>query len=279
MNDIPAALRSPVVREETLQGGLISITRRLFLEDGSSVVLKQCESAPTNLYAIEARGLQALSVEGGPRVPRALDVGPGHLLLEDLGKGPQEGTFWEDFGRQVAFLHSHTAPQFGFSEDNYLGLLLMDNTWSDDGHEFFARTRILRFLEEDLTVSCLSPEDVKAVESIASRLPSLVPYQPPSLIHGDLWTSNMLADSSGRPAFLDPAVYYGWPEAELSMTKQYTGVPDTFFNAYREVHPLEPGWEERLVLLQIRELLSMIAHQGDQYGSVGGLRELLKRFA
>ncbi len=155
----------------------------------------------------------------------------------------------------------------------------MDNTWSDDGHEFFARTRILRFLDEPHTLSVLTSDDRRAVESIACRLPDLVPYQAPSLIHGDMWSGNMACSDDGRPAFLDPAAYYGWPEAELAMTAQYAGVEPPFFDAYREVHPLEPGWQDRLVLLQIRELLSMIAHTADEHGTVAKLREVLQRFA
>jgi len=283
MDNIPeavsAVLDGPIESEEKLPGGMISLTRRLRMKSGQSVVLKQCVTAPVGLYTAEAEGLKTLSVDGGPRVPEVLSVGHDHLLLEDLGKSEPGDGYWEKFGRQVATLHSHGNDKFGFHHVNYLGLLPMDNTWSEDGHEFFARTRILRFLEEPHTQAVTTSDDRLAVERIASRLPSLIPLQGPSLIHGDLWSGNMACGSDGRPAFIDPAAYYGWPEAELAMTAQYSGVEPAFFDAYREVHPLEPGWEDRLVLLQIRELLSMIAHTADEYGTVAKLREVLKRFA
>ena len=63
------------------------------------------------------------------------------------------------------------------------------------------------------------------------------------------------------------------------MTCAYDGVDPVFFDAYREVRPIEPGWQERFELLNIRELLSMVAHQGNQYGTVGQLRDLLAKFA
>jgi len=284
--DFPAAVLSyldakslgGIQSEEKLDGGLISLTRRI-KTSSTSLVLKQCAAPPPNLYEREAEGLQALAVPGGPRVPEVFSVGSDHLLLEDLGKTEPGPGYWETFGRQVAQLHSNTNPKFGFHKDNYLGILLMDNSWSEDGHEFFARTRILRFLDEPLTQESLTSEDVKKVESIAKKLPDLVPYQPACLIHGDLWTNNMICTHDGQPAIIDPGTYYGWPEAELSMTAGYAGVDPAFFDAYREVHPLEPGWEDRFALLHIRELLSMIAHGGDKYGTVKGLRELLDRFA
>lgn len=270
-------LLADIQREEKLEGGMISLTRRITNSKGTFVI-KQCAAPPPNLYALEAEGLRALDVPGGPRVPKVLSVGEDHLILEDLGKQEPEPGFWEEFGRRVARMHSVKRPSYGFDHDNYLGTLLMDNTWSEDGWEFFGRTRMLRFLGEPLSIANLTAEDRRGVEHLAARLPDLIPYQPPSLLHGDLWTSNMLVAPDGQPAVIDPAVYFGWPEAELSMTCAYDGVDPVFFDAYREVNPIEPGWEERFELLNIRELLSMIAHTGNQYGTVERLRELLAKF-
>lgn len=271
-------LLADIQSEEKLEGGMISLTRRITTSEGT-FVLKQCATPPPNLYQIEAEGLRALEVPGGPRVPKILSVGDDHLLLEDLGKHEPGPGFWEEFGRRVARMHSYTKPQYGFDHDNYLGTLLMDNTWSDDGWEFFARTRMLRFLGEPLAEENLTAEDRKQVEKLAARLPELIPYQPPSLIHGDLWTSNMLVAPDGQPAVIDPAVYYGWPEAELSMTCAYDGVGPEFLEAYREMNPLEPGWTERFEILNIREILSMIAHTGNKYSMVEALRALLGKYS
>lgn len=38
---------------------------------------------------------------------------------------------------------------------------------------------------------------------------------------------------------------------------------ERFFDAYYEIRPPEPGWRERLELLNLRELLSTVAHLGD----------------
>ncbi len=78
---------------------------------------------------------------------------------------------------------------------------------------------------------------------------------------------------------IDPAVYYGWAEAELSMTQQYEGVPRRFFDAYTEVNPLAPGWWERLEILYLREYLSIVAHFGDRYEVMSKIRALLDKFA
>jgi fructosamine-3-kinase len=61
---------------------------------------------------------------------------------------------------------------------------------------------------------------------------------------------------------VDPAVTYGWPEGELSMMHGCGGVPDSFFAAYVELHPLEPGWKERFPILHLRENLCVLSYYG-----------------
>lgn len=268
-----------VVAEDHLTNGAVNLARRLTLSDGTTAILKQGPNPPAGMYAIEAESLDELRVPGGPRAPKVYSVGDDHLLLEDLGNHDfsVEG-FWEKYARALATLHSHQSPKFGYHKNNYLGLLVMDNAWTEDGHEFFGRTRILRFLEVPLCYDALTPEDRRRVERVARRLPEFIPKQPACLLHGDLWWANMLISHSGEPAFIDPGIHYGWPEAELAMTLQCGRVPEAFFAVYREINPVPPGWDERLHLLGIKEELSMTAHFGDRY-SLEKLRILLDRFA
>ncbi|MEI7833176.1 MAG: fructosamine kinase family protein [bacterium] len=262
-----------------LQGGVISQVLRVNFGDGATVVVKQHHDPPPGLYACEAEGLRALRVPGGPTVPEVYAVGEDFLVLEDLGSGntPQDG-YWENFGHAVATLHRQTAPQFGFHADNYLGKFPMNNSWQDDGYAFYAETRILDFLSAPLCLEVLTAEDRANLERLAARLPQLMPPQPAVLLHGDLWHTNMLVGKAGEPAFVDPATYYGWAEADLTMSRQYGNIPEAFFAAYQEVNPLPEGWWERLDLFTIKEHMSMIAHFGDKHGNVGKVRELLARF-
>jgi len=268
----------PITGIDSLEGGLISLTHRVW-SHGRSVICKQGENLPQDLYKREAEALQALIVPFGPRVPQVLGIGERYILLEDLGGGEPGPDTWPEFGRQLAALHSCKSDRFGFEHDNYLGILLMDNTWTADGHEFFARSRMLRFLGEPLAERHLTAADRRAVEQIAAKLPDLVPIQPASLCHGDLWSGNVVISESGQSALIDPAAHYGWAEADLAVTFASDGIDRAALDAYLEIRPLVPGWQERFDLLNIRELLSMMAHTGDEYGTVGQLRELLAKFA
>lgn len=269
----------PVVGRERLEGGAVSICDRLSTATGRRLVLKQTTDPPADLYVREAEGLATLHTAGYLRTPVVHLVGADLLLLEDLGSAPVAEDAWTDLGRSLARQHREvTAPRFGWSGDNYLGRLEQHNLWTADGHEFFARHRMLRWLDTPGCSRALTAADRAAVERLAGRLPGLIPRQPASLLHGDLWHANVIGTPDGA-AVIDPAVHFGWAEAELSMVWGCGGVPDGFWDAYRELNPLEPGWQDRLWLLNIREVLSMVAHFGDSRGSLVPLRAILTRFS
>lgn len=213
---------------ELLNGGMISTTRRVFTRN-ICLVVKQSHDAPPELYFREADGLRVLAHTGRLRTPRVLTVTSGFLFLEDLGMNVASHDYWETFGHAHALHHvEHTDARFGYGHDNFLGQLPQHNGWMDDGHAFFADRRLLRYLAEPLVVQTLSPGDQSGLEQLAKRLPELIPPQPAPLLHGDLWWANMLVGPDGELAVIDPAVYFGWAEAELSMAWGCGRVPETF---------------------------------------------------
>lgn len=271
--------QTPLGPMEALEGGAISTTIRFAVDTGQRYVAKCLRDGPPDLYEKEAAGLQALALPGCPRVPRVIAVEPTFLLLEDLGKGERKPTYWEEFGRQMAELHSHTSPTFGYAHDNYLGVMPQFNPQTDDGIAFYVETRIMRYIDAGLCKELLTPEDRRHIESYCTKLPDRVPAQRPALCHGDLWHGNVAITDGGDPAYLDPAVYYGWPEADLGMTTQYERFDDRFYDAYDEAGSSEPGWRDRLELYHIKEWLSMVAHQGEGWNALIRLRAFLDKYA
>jgi fructosamine-3-kinase len=215
------------------------------------------------MFLAEAQGLEAIGATSSLVTPKVLHAGPRHLVLEALCPFPDSTCFWEEAGRAVATLHANQGPAHGWPQDNWLGLLPQHNGWSRDGHDFFARNRVLRFLREPRLLAALDGKACSAIERICARLADLVPVMPPVLCHGDMWRGNFLATEEGRPAVVDPAVCYTWAETDISMMYCTGPPPERFFEAYHEVHPAEPGWRERMELLNLRELLSMVATFGD----------------
>lgn len=262
---------------EPTAGGCIHATHRLRTRSGTTLFLKTNASAPADMFACEADGLAALTLEGGPRIPRPHLWDAAFLLLEDLDPGPPAPAFWERLGRELAFLHSHTSDRFGFGADNYVGLTPQPNPWTSDGFAFFADHRLRVQAERAARAGLLPKEDGDRIEAVASRLNSLVPEQPASLNHGDLWSGNVIADRGGRACLIDPACHYGWAEAELGMTALFGGFGDAFYEAYVEARPIPPGWADRFPVYNLYHLLNHLNLFGTGY--LGSVRAILRRFA
>ncbi|MFE2040301.1 fructosamine kinase family protein [Streptomyces sp. NPDC059477] len=277
---LPSAVAADVVGAEPLTGGVANDVWRLTLADGSHLVLKGTSNAPATLFPIEAQGLRVLAEPGGLQVPRVIEVSARHLLLESLEADlPGTDAYWEAAGRAVAALHSVRGDRFGWDSDGWLGLLPQENGWMDDGHEFFAERRILRYVREPKVRQALDAADVAGLERICARLPELVPPAPAVLNHGDLWQGNMVATVGGEPAFIDPAVCWMWAESELSMLYCTAPPPERFFGAYQEISPPADGWRERMPLLHLREHLSALAHFGAVGNHVAEIRAVIRAFS
>ena len=106
----------------------------------------------------------------------------------------------------------------------------------------------------------------------------LIEPDAPSLIHGDMWTGNVLALNGKIASFVDPAIYYAHPEIELAFSTLFGTFGQAFFDVYQEVNPLEPGFfTERRDIYNLYPLLVHVCLFGGGYTSQ--VDSILKRFA
>ncbi|GAB4530931.1 MAG: fructosamine kinase family protein [Anaerolineales bacterium] len=260
-------------------GGCIHQGVHVTTRKGDCFFLKVNPSAPPEMFACEVEGLQVLGlVPNGPRVPQVFLCGEGYLLLEDLRSSQNlRADFWASLGRVLACLHQFTAPKFGFVRDNFIGYTPQPNPWTEDGYHFFAEYRLGFQARLAHQRGLIAAEEMRTIERIARRLPELIPPQPASLIHGDLWRGNVIADSSGGPALIDPAAHYGWAEAELAMMALFGGFHPNCYAAYAELRPYPPGLEERIPIYNLYHLLNHTNMFGAGY--LTQVRTILKRFS
>jgi fructosamine-3-kinase len=124
----------------------------------------------------------------------------------------------------------------------------------------------------------LSPAREKSLNQLISLLPQLLPHEnpSPSLLHGDLWGGNVMILADGRPALIDPAVYYGHREVEIAFTQLFGGFSQRFYDSYNAVYLLDKGYGERRLLYQLYPLMVHMNLFGGGY--IAQVDEIIKRY-
>ena len=278
-----------VVSLDLCSGGCINDAAIVKTDQQKSWFVKFNSDAPDGMFSAEAQGLQTLEATNTIRVPEVitqgmLSSGQAFLVLEaiPLGRGARERSseFYETFGQQLADMHRQgTSSKFGFDADNWLGSSVQLNPWLADWTEFWITARLTPQLKMARDNGVSNRKLDQLGNRLLNRLDQILKkdLEPPSLIHGDLWSGNLLSDENGQPVIFDPACYYAHREAEFGMTKLFGGFPAEFYNAYQETWPLAEGWETRVEIYTLYHLLNHLNLFGGSY--LSGCVEILERYA
>lgn len=205
---------------------------------------------------LEAEGLQALAAAGAP-VPEVLRADADLLVLVEVS-GPPE---WGGLGEALAQVHRIQSKdgRFGWQRDNVIGPLPQPNGWREDWPTFYAEHRVRPHLDAPALPAQLRQRLEAALDG---PLQHLLPSRPAaSLVHGDLWSGNVVA---GR-WLIDPAVCHADRELELAFMDLFGGLPASLWEAYLESWPLEDGWQRRRAALQLYHLLVHVRLFGAGY--------------
>jgi fructosamine-3-kinase len=242
---------------------------------GTPYFIKWNASAPPAMFPAEAHGLQLLASADAIRVPAVIAQGdadgacPAFLVLEwiETGGRRSEADTMEHFGAGLAELHRYTAALHGLDRDNFIGRLPQPNVQMASWAEFYRERRIGFQMELARQRGRLPGRREALLNRLMDRLPDLLDDAaiPPSLMHGDLWGGNYLADDQGEAVLIDPAVCYGHREMDLAMSELFGGFSPRFYEAYFDAYPA-PGYPERRALYQLYYVLAHLNLFGESYG-------------
>src|SRR6185295_9739864 len=236
-----------VTAMEPVSGGCIHETARLATTKGEFFA-KWSSECPAELFQSEAEALRALRAAGSTlAVPEVILASapsedcPAFIVMEYLA--PSQGRAGQEqdaLGRGLAEVHRRSADGFGFTVTTYCGSTPQENTWTSSWSEFYAERRLGALIPLLRHEGRIGPREETVLERLAERLPALLaPAPTPSLIHGDLWSGNVLHTAQG-PALVDPACAYADREMEFGITTLFGGLSARAFAAYEETWPLPP---------------------------------------
>lgn len=237
-----------------LSGGDLSEVLLVPRTDDVSVVAKGGPAVAT-----EAAMLRALGADGIPTPSVDAEFGDVLLLQHVANDAVFSANAWRDIGEHLRRLHAIESESYGWPVDYRLGTIELDNRQGTDWPAFWGEQRLVS------VASVLDRPWRERVNQLAARLGSLLPTAPrPSLLHGDLWSGNILVNDGRLAALIDPACYYGDAEVDLAMLSLFGAPPAAFWNAYGA---LEPGWEERRPIYQLFPILVHLRLFGTSYAA------------
>ncbi len=271
MSDLERILNESIVKSSALGGGCIAYTRYLLTASGRELVVKKNTSAQMSMK--EANGLNELRKPAVIKIPEVVYADEQLLILEFIREGSRPGSFFSDFGRQLAQLHKYSAETYGFYEDNYIGSTPQINQAKEaektDWATFYFNKRLLYQFELAEKNGFVDSTFKRLFSHLETCLPDILngSEEAPSLLHGDLWSGNFMVGSKGEPVLIDPAVYYGHREAELAMTHLFGGFDNHFYEAYHAEWPLKSGYKEREAVYTLYHVLNHLNIFGSGYRS------------
>ncbi|MCW9033058.1 MAG: fructosamine kinase family protein [Rhodospirillales bacterium] len=260
-----------------LSGGCIGDVFAVQLEDGKKLVAKLGDIGSG--LEIEGDMLRYLKGHSSLPVPQVIHSEDSLLLMAYLEtSGSLNSQAQLHAAELVADLHNKTWEKFGLPHDTLIGGLHQPNPPTEKWVAFFRDQRLHHMGWEGVSTDQLPTAVFARLEAFLGKLERWIEEpEKPSLIHGDMWTGNVLCNNGKISGFVDPAIYYAHPEIELAFTTMFGTFGDTFFGRYQELRPITPGFfEERLEIYNLYPLLVHVRLFGGSY--VRSVESTLSKF-
>ncbi len=222
-----------------LSGGMISEVVKISFENRQPLVAKLSQS--DHNLTIEAYMLDYLITHSELPIPKVIHAEKQLLLIDYIDSGTGlSSNIQSELGQMIAQLHQVTADQYGLERDTLIGPLHQPNPKSDSWIDFFRDERLLYMAEIALKSGNLPKPTYARILKLAEKLADyIIEPSTPTLIHGDMWTTNILVKDDHVVGIIDPSVYYAHNEMELAYMTLFDTVGQAFFESYQQIMPID----------------------------------------
>lgn len=276
---VQTELNEDLISFNNLSGGSINNVYRCSTEHHQFVIKLNDVLKYPLMFEKEEKGLALLNLSNF-RIPNVINTGiyqnKSYLILEHIDN--TGNTINEiKLGTRLAEMHQITSDSFGLDHDNYIGSIPQINNKESVWTTFYQSMRLEPLVKKGFDSGSIENKSLRLFEKIYKELDHLIPIEPPSLVHGDLWQGNIICDEKSSPVLIDPAVYYGHREIDLAMLLLFGNISQDTIEVYNNIYPLDKHWQERIDIHQLYPILvHLILFGGSYYESV---QKILRKYA
>ena len=186
---IKAELNEDLISFSILSGGSINKVYKCATQQSQFVIKLNDAGKYPLMFEKEEKGLDILN-SSNFRIPATLktvtDQNISYLILEYIdSKGNTINEI--KLGTQLAEMHLITSDSFGLDHDNYIGSIPQINNKESDWTTFYQSMRLEPLIRKGFDSGMLEIKVLRLFEKVYKELDRLIPIEPASLLHGDLW--------------------------------------------------------------------------------------------
>jgi len=236
-------------------------------------------SRPSATLPTEARMLGDMRA-AGVRVPAVIASGEDFVLMEYIDTSSQ-AAYDRDEAAAHALLALHNvsndARMYGYYYDTPIASFWQRNEQTQYNWAlFYGQMRLVPMARTCYDAGRLDMPYVTRIETLARDLYTRIDMASitPSLLHGDIWSGNMLYDEAGA-VLIDPALYFGDREVDVAFIEMFGTFGPRFWDVYTAASPLSAEYARpKRPLYQLYPYLVHVALYGSPY--VPGLERCLR---
>lgn len=256
-------------KQENLKSEIIQISfnvmcEKITLDNNENIIAKYYKN-PKNISKFdailsEAKALNYMNRLGYNIFPKVHLIEDGIMLIDYIKHNNKKINIEKtNFLYSIAELHSNKSKNYGFDFDSQIGGMRQPNNINSNWVDFFSNQRLTIIYEEICKTNKMPLEINRKIEKLIKNINNLIPNNPgSSLLHGDLWEGNILFKEKKLVGLIDPGIFFGHNEMELSYLRFFNYINKSFLDQYnnliqinKDYYKYEPVYQIYYSLLNV----------------------------
>ena len=212
------------------------VCEKIVLNTGDEIIAKYYQSINHGFNSIksETNSIVYLSRKFPTLFPNILFNSDNLLIINYIkNNNIKNNNYQKILVDEILKLHVISNDKYGFNFDAQIGGLQLKNNYELNWVSFFREKR-LNMIFEKINQSNPMPKQINIkLEKLLKNIGDFIPTNPKiSLLHGDLWSGNILFNDGKLVGLIDPGIYYGHNELEIAYLTWFKYIDNKFLDYY-----------------------------------------------